>query len=213
MVGEVVAVNRDQPQTVSQVRLTRARDNAAGKVEVAGAWARKQAAAEGVGRALPAWSRKVVMNRKGCKMMTEKTQIPSWSNAIDSGPLRILLASDASQRLESLAASFKKIAETELFRADSTAEVLELLKIKDITLVVVDEELRDTDGLTLVKMLARQHPFVSCVLVSLLPADEFHEETEGLGVLMHLPSPPGTESAQSILEHLSAIDATRTVSR
>lgn len=134
----------------------------------------------------------------------------SRGNAACGGPLRILLASDASQRLASLAAGLREIAEAELLRTDSTAEVMELLKTSNTTLVVVDEELRDTDGLTLVKMLARQHPFVSCVLVSRLPADEFHEETEGLGVLMQLPSPPGTESAQSILAHLSAIDATLT---
>lgn len=209
----MLVVSRIQPETVPQVRMTRVRDNGAERVEVAGESAGKQAAAEDVGRAFLQRIRKAVMSRKGCKMMTEKTKIPSGGNSAYGGPLKILLASDASQRLASLAAAFKKTGETELFRADSKAEVMELLKVKNITLVVVDEELRDTDGLTLVKMLARQHPFVSCVLVSWLPADEFHEETEGLGVLMQLPSPPGTESAQSILAHLSAIDPTRTVSR
>lgn len=167
-------------------------------------------AAEDVGKDLRQQIRNAVRNRKGCKMTIKKTQIHSGGDAPYGGPLKILLASDASQRLASLAAGLRKTSEAELFQADSTAEVMELLKAGNTTLVVVDEELRDTDGLTLVKKLARQHPFVSCVLVSRLPADEFHEETEGLGVLMQLPSPPGTESAQSILAHLSAIVATFT---
>jgi DNA-binding NarL/FixJ family response regulator len=88
-----------------------------------------------------------------------------------------------------------------------------MLREKNLGLVIVDEELADAPGIELVRLVARNHPFVHCVLVSRLPAEEFHELTEGLGVLMQLSSPPQLSEAKAILAQLSAVDATGVASR
>lgn len=119
--------------------------------------------------------------------------------------LRILLASGQNERFSLLAAGLWTSAEVLLHQVGSGEEVLHLLGGSEVDLVIVDERLGDCSGLDLVRHMARCHPFVNCMLVSDLEGERFHEMTEGLGVLMQLPSPPRMETARSIVEHLATI--------
>ena len=60
-------------------------------------------------------------------------------------------------------------------------------------MVVVGEELTDMRPVELVANLVRIRPTINCAMVSALGHDEFHEATEGLGVLMQLPPNPAAE--------------------
>jgi CheY-like chemotaxis protein len=72
-------------------------------------------------------------------------------------------------------------------------------------LVVTDENLSDMTGLELIEKVISKKPMVNCAAVtSLLPAD-FHEASEGLGVLMQLPVRPGHEQAKKLLSRLKTI--------
>jgi CheY-like chemotaxis protein len=72
-------------------------------------------------------------------------------------------------------------------------------------LVVTDENLGDMTGLEFIKKVISKNPLVNCVAVtSLLPGD-FHEASEGLGILMQLPVRPGQEQAQKLLGQLKNI--------
>ena len=72
-------------------------------------------------------------------------------------------------------------------------------------LVVTDENLSDMTGLELIEKVISRKPMVNCAAVtSLLPAD-FHEASEGLGVLMQLPVRPGHEQAKKLLSRLKTI--------
>jgi DNA-binding LytR/AlgR family response regulator len=122
-----------------------------------------------------------------------------------AGSMKIMLASNTAERLAPLATGLWNQMEPELFHAESCSEVLDLLTARAVELVVIDEDLADMKGVQLARMLAEKHPFVNCMLVSSLPADEFHEVTEGLGVLMQLASPPDMDAASTILLHLSEI--------
>lgn len=94
---------------------------------------------------------------------------------------------------------------TILHRAESGEAVLQRVSADAIKIVVVDEQLDDMDGLELVNRIAQQHPFVNTALVSTSSEHDFHEETEGLGVLMQLPSPPDGESAEKLIAHYHLI--------
>ena len=72
-------------------------------------------------------------------------------------------------------------------------------------LVVVDESLADTEGLDCVKELIAADAFLNCALVSSLSEGDFHEATEGLGLLMQLPVPPKGAVAVKLLERLDRI--------
>ncbi len=122
----------------------------------------------------------------------------------DQGPLKIILASKQHERFAPIERGLWNAADTEFYEADSAGAVFEILKSKDIKLVIFDDTLADTSGLDVVRVLARQAPFVSCALVSDLEAEKFHHETEGLGVLMQLSEPLGEEAAKLLINSLVA---------
>lgn len=92
-----------------------------------------------------------------------------------------------------------------LYEEGSGQAVMDRVSAENVQIVVVDEQLSDMDGATLINTIARSHPFVNTALVSTLPEHDFHEETEGLGVLMQLPSPLDAASAEKLLDHYRAI--------
>lgn len=117
--------------------------------------------------------------------------------------IRILMA--GGERLVSLATGLWTLAEAEIHKAGSGKEVMDLLAEKPFELVVIDEELGDMSGIELARQVAYRQPFVNCILVDSEPHEIFHEKTEGLGVLMQLPSPPDMADAKTILHHLATI--------
>jgi CheY-like chemotaxis protein len=84
---------------------------------------------------------------------------------------------------------------------------LMLLKGKQIDLVIVDEHLGDMDGIAFVRLLVKAYPLVNTAIVSALTVEEFHEATEGLGVLMQLPLEPREKEAEALLAVLAKIGA------
>jgi hypothetical protein len=46
---------------------------------------------------------------------------------------------------------------------------------------------------------------INCAAISSLSHKDFHEASEGLGVLMQLPESPGRDDAAKLLEHLKTI--------
>ncbi len=60
-------------------------------------------------------------------------------------------------------------------------------------------------GLEFIKTVITQKPMVNCAAVSSLLPDDFHEASEGFGILMQLPPRPGGEHAEELLGHLKKI--------
>jgi hypothetical protein len=58
-------------------------------------------------------------------------------------------------------------------------------------------------GIEFMKKLLSINPMINCAAVSLLSPEEFHEASEGLGVLMQLPVSPGKQDAQNLLQRLN----------
>ncbi len=95
----------------------------------------------------------------------------------------------------------------ELAPAATGAAGIALLKGKLVDLVIVDEQLDDMSGIAFTKQLVKVNPLVNTAIVSTLTADEFHEATEGLGVLMQLPPQPTENDADALLAVLEKIGA------
>ncbi len=94
----------------------------------------------------------------------------------------------------------------EIMRYSSGAEVLEVVrKHWDIILIVSAEKLADMTNMELIKKILALNAAINCATVSQLSAEEFHEESEGLGILMRLPPSPKGESAAVLLTHLKRI--------
>jgi DNA-binding response OmpR family regulator len=122
--------------------------------------------------------------------------------------LRVLLIAKDIVRFSALMARLLRQQEIETATAATAAAGFLLLKSKQIDLVIVDEQLDDMSGIAFVKQLVKLNPLVNTAIVSALTTEEFHEATEGLGVLMRLPVQPqerDTDALLAILEKIGAL--------
>ena len=74
-----------------------------------------------------------------------------------------------------------------------------------LSLPIIDIELPDTEPLPLVQELLTVNAMVNTAVVSPLTEEEFHEASEGLGILAHLPLRPGRSDAAELLRKLRQI--------
>jgi hypothetical protein len=71
--------------------------------------------------------------------------------------------------------------------------------------VIIDADLPDTAPLDLVQKLLMVNAMVNTALVSSLSDEEFHEVSDGLGVLGRLPNKPGMSDAGGLLHKLRTV--------
>jgi CheY-like chemotaxis protein len=69
-------------------------------------------------------------------------------------------------------------------------------------LVVTDESLGDMTGLELAERMLSINPMIHCAALSSLSPKEFHEASEGLGLLAQLPAVPDKTQADELLQRL-----------
>jgi DNA-binding NarL/FixJ family response regulator len=119
--------------------------------------------------------------------------------------LRVLLLTKDSTRFSNLVAGLQHRLEIEVVSATTATDGFLLLKGTQINLVIVDEQLGDMDGIVFVKQLVKINPLINTAIVSARTPEEFHEATEGLGVLMQLPREPGQKDAETLLAILLKI--------
>jgi CheY-like chemotaxis protein len=76
---------------------------------------------------------------------------------------------------------------------------------ENFDLVVADENLADMSGLEFCEKVISQNPMVNLAAVSSLSPADFHEASEGLGIMMQLPVRPGQKQAEKLLNQLTTI--------
>ncbi|MBM9537489.1 response regulator [Desulfobulbus alkaliphilus] len=82
---------------------------------------------------------------------------------------------------------------------------LKQLQGMTMDLVIVDQQLDDMSGIEFVQRLVQVNPLVNTAIVGTLSEADFHEATEGLGVLMQLPPHPGEKEAEALLAVIEKI--------
>ncbi len=119
--------------------------------------------------------------------------------------LKLLLVSNNIVSFAEFNSALKKNNDIELIYADSGETALKMIKDNAIDLVISDEELGDMSGLAFIRKLITVNPLINCVAVSSLSEKDFHEASEGLGVMNHLPVNPGPDDADELLKNLRRI--------
>jgi len=92
-----------------------------------------------------------------------------------------------------------------LATATSGNDALRMALEKPCDLVLVDEMLVDMTGLEFVAKLVSRDPTINCALISSLDDGEFHQASEGLGILATLPPYPDVDQLDVLLDKLNAI--------
>ena len=119
--------------------------------------------------------------------------------------LKILVVNTLDNSLRNLVAPFRKSADIGVSVVETGNQALINLSSETFNLVVAAQELHDMSGLDLIKKIVAANPMVNCAVASDLAPKEFHEASEGLGILMQLPAFPKTEHAEALLNQVQDI--------
>ena len=138
--------------------------------------------------------------------MTDKKEISAETFEKDcTKQIKLLLVTPNRNSLEDLAAALKINNDVELFWAESGGKALATAGETLVDLVVAEECLGDMTGLELAEKMLSVNPMINCAAVSSLSSKEFHEASEGLGLLAQLPANPGKEHAEDLLQRIKNI--------
>jgi DNA-binding NarL/FixJ family response regulator len=119
--------------------------------------------------------------------------------------LHIVLASARPEAMQAFAEALSSNPQVDLQLVISGAEALEAARLNAPHLVIIDTDLPDTAPLDLVQKLLMVNALVNTAVVSPLSDEEFHEVSEGLGILGRLPDAPGTSDAGKLLHQLRTV--------
>ena len=116
--------------------------------------------------------------------------------------LNLLLVCREKDFLSGLASALKKHDDIMLSWSESGGKALDKISNSPVDLVITDENLGDMSGLELALKLLSINPMVNCAAISSLSHEDFHEASEGLGLLAQLPPQPGEKEAEALLQQL-----------
>jgi DNA-binding response OmpR family regulator len=116
--------------------------------------------------------------------------------------LKILLATPQRDLFKVLQNELASRQPADFSHAADGHSALEAVRKTAVNLVIVDEDLGDMSGVDLVRRLLGVNALINTVLVSSDAREDFHELTEGLGVLMPLPKSCGAAEADRLIEAL-----------
>ncbi|MDM8514583.1 response regulator [Desulfobacterales bacterium HSG16] len=117
----------------------------------------------------------------------------------------ILIIRSDKDSLSDFTSAMEKHENISISGAGSGAGALELVSSGNFHLVITDETLEDMTGLALARKLVMTNPMINCAVVSSLSHEDFHEASEGLGLLDPLPAVPGEKEAEELLQNLKNI--------
>jgi len=88
---------------------------------------------------------------------------------------------------------------------ESGGKTLSMITDRSFDIIIADESLSDMTGLDLAKKLIAKNPMLNLAVVSALSFQDFHEASEGLGIMMQLSPGPKKFEAERLLTHLKNI--------
>ena len=118
---------------------------------------------------------------------------------------KLLLVTANKDAFTDFASALSTHAVVELNRAESGGMALDMVTNTPVDLVLADEDLGDMSGLKLAFKVISINPMINCAVASGLSHEDFHEASEGLGLLAQLPLQPGEEQADELVQLLKKI--------
>ena len=109
----------------------------------------------------------------------------------------IILASPRSDQWQAFADALRVHTQANIVKVRSADEALDTARALNPLAVAIDAELGDLPGVELVRRLLGVNAMINTALASGETEEIFHDETEGLGILMKLsPLPTPTEAGR-----------------
>ncbi len=114
-----------------------------------------------------------------------------------------LIVTDRADDFSGLVRGLHSQAEADIRYADSVKAALDTAVQSPPNLMIIDERAGSLSGLEIAGMIIRKNAMINLAVVSDLPPEEFHEASEGLGIMAQLPPCPDSGDAEILLETLS----------
>ena len=124
--------------------------------------------------------------------------------------MNVIIASNDKEKLTEFRQGLESGAEVDLTWTESASATLEKAAEIKPELVIVSDDLTDMTGLELVGKLLLQNAFINTAVMTSLSEEDFHEASEGMGVLARLPNVPGADHAAELMSRLKEILALST---
>ena len=121
--------------------------------------------------------------------------------------INLLLVSDDKEILAAFVNVLKKYDDISFTNVERGQSALEKISKETVHLVVANGELRDMTGIELMEKIVTVSPMTNGALIGSAPPKEFHEKTEGLGLMAQIsPQPDEIEvETESLLQKLDSI--------
>ena len=116
--------------------------------------------------------------------------------------IKILLVSPDKSSFADFEPGLNENADVEIMRAETGESALKMVSETVVDLIVTDENLGDMTNMEFAGRLIKLNPMINCASVSSLSHDEFHEESEGFGIMCQLPVNPGKRDAEGMMEKI-----------
>lgn len=118
--------------------------------------------------------------------------------------IHILIASPDKDSLMEFSAGLD-IDDVEISWARGCEQVFSKIENNRFDLLIVDEMLSDIKGLECIEKTVFNNPFLNTAAISSLSSKDFHEKSEGLGVLMQISVNPGSGDGEKMIDYLKKI--------
>lgn len=119
--------------------------------------------------------------------------------------LKILVASPDGDGLHDFTAALAQAGEAVVERVSTAEAVLARAGSDPPHLVVIDQGLADSQPLDLVSSLLRVNAMINTAVVSDMPEEDFHEASEGLGIMASLTPDADAARAAEVMAKLKSL--------
>lgn len=119
--------------------------------------------------------------------------------------ITVLLISSEKDALSGIEAFMQHHGDVEILKAGEGKDALDVLSKKTFDLVIIDENLEGMNGLEFVEKMIKVNPMSNYAAVSSLSSQDFHQASEGLGVLMQLPVKPDESHGELLFDKLKNV--------
>ncbi len=120
---------------------------------------------------------------------------------------KILMASERREPFETAVAPMVADGRIEISWVADGESAIAAIKRQRPDLLIVDARIGGREGFSLCRDVLRIDAFANMAAVSDLDEDDFHEASEGLGLIGRLPSRPTPEDFEKLMALLSTVDS------
>lgn len=117
----------------------------------------------------------------------------------------IVIVSPQVEKWKNFSAELSHRCSTDVIEVLSGADAVAAAREKNPAIMIIDQDLGDMPGIELVPLLLQINAMIHMALVSDQPEAAFHDQTEGLGILMRLSPLPEQQEAVQLYDRLSGV--------